>query len=78
MSKSVVLLVSIFVIPTTIYADKIRIGVPPDGSLPVDGFEMLLEDTKRLAKLDRKVSVNDVVDLSMLKDAQRELGIVAR
>jgi len=29
-SKFVVLLVSILVFPTTIYADKIRIGVPPD------------------------------------------------
>jgi hypothetical protein len=74
-SKSVVLLVSIFVIPTTIYADKFRIGVPPDGSLPVDGFQTLLEDTKRLAKLDREVSLNDVADLSILNEGQRELGI---
>jgi hypothetical protein len=58
--------------------DSLLKGLNTDGSLPVDGFQTLLEDTKRLAKLDRKVSVNDVVDLSMLKDAQRELGIVAR
>lgn len=50
-------------------------GLNTDGSLPVDGFQTLLEDTKRLAKLDREVSLNDVADLSILKEAQRDLGI---
>lgn len=50
-------------------------GLNSDGSLPVDGSEILLEDTKRLAKLDREVSLNDVADLSILKEAQRDLGI---
>ena len=50
-------------------------GLNTDGSLPVDGFQTLLEDTKRLAKLDREVSLNDVADFSILKEAQRDLGI---
>jgi hypothetical protein len=41
----------------------------------VDGFQTLLDDTKRLAKLDREVSLNDVADLSILREAQRELGL---
>lgn len=50
-------------------------GLNSDGSLPLDGFQTLLEDTKRLAKLDREVSLNDVADLSILREAQRDLGI---
>jgi hypothetical protein len=53
-------------------------GLNTDGSLPVDGFQTLLEDTKRLAKLNREVSLNDVADLSILREAQRELGIAAK
>jgi hypothetical protein len=41
----------------------------------VDGLQTLLADTKRLAKLNREVSLNDVADMSILKDAQRDLGI---
>lgn len=53
-------------------------GFNDDGSLPKDGFQTLLEDTKKLAKLDRDVSITDVADLSILREAQRELGIVTR
>jgi len=53
-------------------------GFNDDGSLPQDGFQTLFEDTKKLARLDRQVSISDVVDLSILKEAQREMGIVAR
>jgi hypothetical protein len=53
-------------------------GFNDDGSLPQDGFQTLFEDTKKLARLDRQVSISDVVDLSILREAQREMGIVAR
>jgi NitT/TauT family transport system substrate-binding protein len=58
--------------------DSLLKGLNSDGSLPRDGFQTLLEDTKRLAKLDREVSLNDVADLSILKQAQLELGIPTR
>ena len=71
-------LIAMYKLPREIAAasyDSLLKGLNSDGSLPVDGFQTLLEDTKRLAKLDREVSLNDVADLSMLKDAQRDLGI---
>ncbi|MEX0803674.1 MAG: ABC transporter substrate-binding protein [Candidatus Binatia bacterium] len=70
-------LIAMYKLPREIAAasyDSLLKGLNSDGSLPVDGFQTLLEDTKRLAKLDREVSLNDVADLSILKQAQRELG----
>ena len=50
-------------------------GFNNDGSMPEDGFRRLLEDTKRLMKIDREVALSEVADLSILREAQRELGI---
>jgi hypothetical protein len=46
-----------------------------DGSLPEKGFRLVIEEAKKLAKVDREVSLSEVAELSMLKDAQKELGI---
>ena len=46
-----------------------------DLSLPEDGLRLLIEEGKRGAKLDRDVSFDQVVDYSLLREAQRELGI---
>ena len=50
-------------------ADKIRI------TTPADGFRRLVEDTKTITKVDRDVSISEVADLSILREAQREMGI---
>ena len=50
-------------------------GFNNDGSMPEDGFRRLLDDTKRLMKIDREVALSEVADLSILREAQRELGI---
>ena len=50
-------------------------GFNNDGSLPEDGFRRLIEDTKRITKVDREVAFSEVADLSILREAQRELGI---
>ena len=50
-------------------------GFNNDGSMPEDGFRRLLDDTKRLMKIDREVALSEVADLSILKEAQRDLGI---
>jgi ABC-type nitrate/sulfonate/bicarbonate transport system substrate-binding protein len=55
--------------------DSMIEGFNLDGSLPEDGFRRLLDDTKRLMKIDREVAFSEVADLSILKQAQRELGI---
>jgi hypothetical protein len=35
----------------------------------------VIEEAKKNAKVSREVSINQVADLSMLKDAQRVVGI---
>jgi hypothetical protein len=35
----------------------------------------VIEEAKRTAKVTREVSINEVEDLAILKEAQRELGI---
>jgi NitT/TauT family transport system substrate-binding protein len=46
-----------------------------DGSLPEDGFRLLIEDVKKVAKVDREVAFSEVVDLTILREAQKELGL---
>ena len=49
-----------------------------DGSVPEDGLRLIIEEAKKAIKVNREVSFNEVVDLSILKEAQRELGIKGR
>ena len=53
-------------------------GFNLDGSMPQDGFRRLLDDTKRVMKIAREVALSEVADLSILREAQRELGIKAK
>jgi ABC-type nitrate/sulfonate/bicarbonate transport system substrate-binding protein len=46
-----------------------------DLGLSEDGLRLLISEAKRATKVDREVSFSDVADLSILKQAQRELGI---
>lgn len=46
-----------------------------DGSVPEDGLRLVIEEAKRTAKVNREVSINEVEDLSILKEAQKEMGI---
>ena len=46
-----------------------------DGSMPEKGFRFLIEDIKESVKATREVSFNEVSDLAILREAQRELGI---
>ncbi len=46
-----------------------------DLGLPEGGLRLLIDEAKRVANVSREVSLSDVADLSILKEAQRELGI---
>ena len=46
-----------------------------DGSVPEAGLRLIIDEAKKTAKVDREVSLNDVADLSILRLAQKELGI---
>jgi ABC-type nitrate/sulfonate/bicarbonate transport system substrate-binding protein len=49
-----------------------------DGSPTEKGFRLLIEDAKQTAKVTRDVSVSEVADFSILREAQKELGIKGR
>ena len=46
-----------------------------DGRVPEKGLLLVIEELKRLAKIEREISPNEVADLAILKEAQKELGI---
>ena len=46
-----------------------------DLTLPEDGLRLLIDEAKKNAKLNREVSIDQVADLSILKEAQKEMGI---
>jgi hypothetical protein len=42
--------------------------------LPEQGFRLLIDEVKESVKATREVSFGDVSDMSILREAQRELG----
>ena len=46
-----------------------------DGAMPIDGLNLLIQDTKEMLDLKREVAIQDLADLSILAIAQGELGI---
>ena len=59
----------------TVTYDSLAKFFNEDGSLPEDGFRLLIEDVKKAAKVEREVAFSEVADLSILREAQKELGI---
>jgi ABC-type nitrate/sulfonate/bicarbonate transport system substrate-binding protein len=49
-----------------------------DGSVPEKGLLLVIDELKKLGKVEREIAPTDVADLSILREAQRELGIMAR
>jgi NitT/TauT family transport system substrate-binding protein len=49
-----------------------------DGSLPESGLRLIVDEAKKTAKVERDISLSDVADLSILREAQKELGIKPR
>lgn len=44
-----------------------------DGAIPEDGLRTVIEEAKKSAHISREVSISQVADFSMLRQAQREL-----
>jgi NitT/TauT family transport system substrate-binding protein len=61
-------------VATALYDSFVK-GFNDDGNLPEDGVRRLIEDTKSVTKVDREITINEVADLSILREAQRDLGI---
>lgn len=56
------------------YASSVK-TYSEDLNLPDGGLRLLIDEAKRVVKVTREVSFSEVADLSILRDAQRELGI---
>jgi hypothetical protein len=39
---------------------------------------LVIDELKKFGKVEREISLSEVADLSILKDAQKELGITAK
>ena len=59
---------------SAIYESSARI-FNDDGSLPEAGLRRVVDEAKKAAKVERDVSLSEVADLSILREAQKELGI---
>jgi ABC-type nitrate/sulfonate/bicarbonate transport system substrate-binding protein len=46
-----------------------------DGNIPEDGLRLFIEEARKSTRMDREVFINEVADSSILRRAQRELGI---
>jgi NitT/TauT family transport system substrate-binding protein len=49
-----------------------------DGAVPHDGLRLVIDQARRSAKVTREVTSAEVADLTLLRQAQGELGIKAR
>ena len=54
--------------------DSVLKAFNDDGGLPEDGLRLLIDEAKKQTKVSRDIAPGDVADLSMLRDAQKELG----
>jgi len=59
---------------TALYSSLVK-GFNDDGNLPEDGLRRLIEDIKLVTKVDREIALSEVSDLTILREAQRDLGI---
>ena len=46
-----------------------------DGSVPEKGLLLVIDELKKLSKVEREIPLSDVADLSILRAAQREMVI---
>ena len=58
--------------------DALRNLFNADGSVPEDGLRLVIDQARRTAKITRDVTPTEVADLTMLHEAQLELGIKGR
>lgn len=49
-----------------------------DGSIPDEGLLAVIDQASKESKLTRHVSMSEVADTSLLREAQKELGIKGR
>jgi ABC-type nitrate/sulfonate/bicarbonate transport system substrate-binding protein len=58
--------------------DSVAKAFNSDGGVPEVGLRLVIEEAKKTTKVNREASINEAMDLSILRQAQRELGIGSR
>jgi len=58
--------------------DSVWKAFTEDGTLPENGLRVAIEEAKRVGKVERDVSFSEVADLSMLREAQKELAAAGK
>ena len=58
--------------------DALRNLFNADGAVPEDGLKLVIDQARRSAKIAREVVSADVADLTFLREAQSELGMIGR
>jgi NitT/TauT family transport system substrate-binding protein len=61
-------------IATANYDGAVRV-FNDDGALPEAGLRLIVDESKKTAKIERDIPLSEVADLSLLREAQKELGI---
>jgi NitT/TauT family transport system substrate-binding protein len=56
------------------YDSTVKI-ISADGGIPTDGLNLLIDQAKRDAKINREIPISEVADFTILKEVQRELGV---
>lgn len=49
-----------------------------DGNVPEAGLRIVIDEAKKAANIRREVSINKIADLTVLREAQREMGFKDR
>jgi len=52
--------------------------INPDGTIPADGLRLVIEQARKEMKIGREVALSEVSDVTLLSEAQRELGLKAK
>jgi len=58
--------------------DSVAKAYNEDGGVPESGLRLNIEEAKRVGKVDREISFAEVADLTILREAQKELGVKAK
>jgi hypothetical protein len=58
--------------------DSFAARLSDNGNMSESGLKMLVEEIRRMVKVEREIFLDDVADYTMLRQAQKELGIEGR
>ncbi|MBI4525937.1 MAG: ABC transporter substrate-binding protein [Deltaproteobacteria bacterium] len=60
------------------YDGSVAVFNSADGSIPEDGFRLVIQQAKKELKITREVEITEVSNLSILREAQKQLGLKGR